>query len=80
MSIFIKQPLIIHALLLLRFGGSLTIKCVSVNNQLCMVRQSLFDLNPDELHYYLFIISIDRYNGSFNANQEPCGGIFVSKK
>ena len=45
-----------------------------------MVRQKLFDLNPDELHYYSFIARKDRFNRSFNAVQVPFGRIFVSKK
>ena len=45
---FIKQ--IVLVLVLLGFGGSLTTECVSMNNQPCMVRPTLVDLNLDELH------------------------------
>lgn len=41
-----------------------------MNNQLCMVRQKLIDLNRDEPYYYPFIISMIRWNGSFNTVQE----------
>ena len=41
-----------------------------MNNQLCMVRQKLIDLNRDEPYYYPFIISMIRCNGSFNTVQE----------
>ena len=38
-----------------------------MNNQPCMVRQMLINLNPDELHYYPFIISMIRCNESCNT-------------
>ena len=31
--------------------------------QPCMVGPTLIDLNPDELYYYPFIISLDMYDG-----------------
>ena len=45
-------------LLVLSFGGSLATKCISMNNQPCMVRPTVIDLNPDKLFYYPFIISL----------------------
>ena len=47
---FIKQMFIVLVLLLLCFGGSLAIKCVSMNNKPCMPRPMLIHLNPDELY------------------------------
>ena len=35
----------------------------------------LTDLNPDEFHYYPFIISMNKCNGSFNAVKDPFGSI-----
>ena len=32
-----------------------------------MIRPTLIDLNPDELHNHPFMISLDRYNGSCNT-------------
>ena len=49
---FIKK---IFIFLVLDFGGPLTTKGVSMNNQTYMVRLLLVDLNLDELHYYLFL-------------------------
>ena len=52
----IKQVFII----LLTFGESLgsdRTKCLSLNDELCMVRPSLIDLIPVELKYYPFMIS-----------------------
>ena len=46
---FIKQTSIVLVLMLLGFGRSLAIKCVSMNSQSCMVRPTLIDMNPDEL-------------------------------
>ena len=39
---FIKQALIA----LIRFSGLLASKCISLNNQPCMNRSALIDLNP----------------------------------
>ena len=52
---------------LLNFNGSLATKFVSLNNETCMARPTLIDLNPVELNYYSFIISLDKCNGSCNA-------------
>ena len=52
---------------LLSFCGSLTTKCVSINNEKCMTRPILIDLNPVELSHYPFMISLDKCNGSCNA-------------
>ena len=51
---------------LLSFSGSLAIKCVSLNNEPCMIRPILIDLNPVELNYYPFMISLDKCNASCN--------------
>ena len=52
---------------LLKFTKSLGTKCVSLNNESCIARPTLIDLNPIELNYYPFMISPDKCNGSFNA-------------
>ena len=31
-----------------------------------MDRPTVIDFNPIELRYYLFVISLDKYNGSFD--------------
>ena len=59
----IKQVFIV----LLNFSGSLVTKCVSLNNELCMSRPNLIDLNPIELNYYPFMVSLDKCSGSCNA-------------
>ena len=38
-----------------------------MSNQPCKVRLTLTDLKPDELHYYQFVISMSRCNGSCNT-------------
>ena len=48
------------------FSGSLATKCVSLDNELCMIRPTLIGLNPIELNYHPFMISIDKCNGSCN--------------
>ena len=77
---FIKQAFFILVLMLLGFRTSLAMKCVSMNNQPCMVRPRFIDLNLDELHYYPFTISLGRCYGSCNTAEYPFGRICVPKK
>ena len=81
---FIKQTFIVQLLVLSCFYGSLaaakTIICVSMSNQQFMVRPTLIDLNLEELHYYLFIISMNRCDGSCNNIEYPFGRICVPNK
>ena len=37
-----------------------------MTNQLGLIRPTLIDFNPDKLHHFPFIVSLDRYNGSWN--------------
>ena len=66
---------IVLVLMLLSFGGSLSIKCVYMNNRPCLVRPTLIDFNFDEFHYYPFIISINRCDGSCNTVEDSFGRI-----
>ena len=66
---------IILVLVLLGFGRSVAIKCVSINNQQCMIRRMLIDLSLDKLHYCPFIISLDRFEESCNTVVHPFGRI-----
>ena len=43
----IKQNVFVLVMVLASFDGSATIICVSMNNQTCMVRPTLINLNPD---------------------------------
>ena len=54
-----KQDLIV----LLSFSSSLVVKCVPLNDEPCMVRPTLIDLNPVELRYYPFMISLNKCTG-----------------
>ena len=57
-------------IVLLSFSSSLIqnrTKCLFLNDEPCMVRPNLFDLNPVELTYYPFIISLNKYIGSYNG-------------
>ena len=59
------------------FSKSLTTKCRSLNNEPCMTRPILINLNPVELTYYLFIVSLDKCNGSCNTTDYLSTKIFV---
>ena len=52
------------------FSGSLASKCVSLINEICMIRPSITDLRPAELNYYPFMISLDKYVGSSDAAED----------
>ena len=52
---------------LLSFSGSLPTKCMSLNNEQCKIRRALIDLNPVELKYYPYLITLDECNGSCNT-------------
>ena len=66
---FIKQVFIV----LLSFSCSLArvakvsnrTKHLYLNNEPCLVRPTLIDLNLVELKYYPFIISLDKSSGSY---------------
>ena len=45
---------------LLTFTGSLATKCMSLNSEPYIVRSTVIDLNPDELNYYPFMISLNK--------------------
>ena len=65
---------------LLSFGRFLATKCVSLNNEPGMIMPTVMDLNPSELNYYPFMISLDKCNGSFNAVDDLSTKICVTTK
>ena len=57
-------------IVLLSFSISVARKqanCQFLNNEPCMVRPIIIDLNPVELNYYPCIISLDKCSGSCNV-------------
>ena len=62
-------------LILLGPAGSLPTKHPSMNNQPCLVRLKLIDLN----NYFPFMITLDRRNGSCDIDEETFHRIFVLK-
>ena len=74
---FIKQIFIVLVLLVLGFGGLLTAKCISKNNQPYTVRMTLIDLNLNEIHYYPFMVSLDRFGGRCDTVEDPFGRIYI---
>ena len=49
-------------------------KCVSLSNQKCMIQSTLINMHPNEysqeLHYYLFVVKLDKCVESFNTLNE----------
>ena len=66
--------------MLLKFSGSLAKKCISIHDEPCMTGLNLIDLNPNELHYYPFMASLRKCNGSCNIIDNRCGRICVLNK
>ena len=42
-------------------------KCLSLNDEPCMIRLTLVVVNLAELKYYLFMIILDKCTGTFNV-------------
>ena len=58
--------------------------CVSLNQQPCVTRPTIIDLNPDEHNqgfcYYTFMIKLDTCNGSCNTLNDVSLKIYVPNK
>ena len=50
------------------------------NNEPYMVRPTLIDLNPVELKYYSFMVTLDKCSGSCNATNDLSTKICVLNK
>ena len=59
-------------------------KCISLNNQPCITRATLFNSSPDNyrqgLNYYLFLPKMDRCNESCNTFNDFSNRIYVPSK
>ena len=67
MSSIIKQVFIV----LLSFSESLArnrTKCLFLNDEPCMVRPTLIDMNPVKVKYYPFMISLNKCTGNCNVS------------
>ena len=64
----------------LSFRKSLVTKYASLNNELCMIKSFLIDLNPVGLKYYTFMISLDKCSGSCNSVDNLSPKICVPSK
>ena len=49
------------------FSKSLATKYLLLNDEPCMVRPTLVDMNPNDLKYYLIIISLNKCTGKCNV-------------
>ena len=55
---------------LLSFSSSFTTKCLSLNEQPCMIRLILIDLNPVDLNFYPLIGSLQPGAKFLQENRE----------
>ena len=65
---------------LLSTSGSSATEYVSLHNEPYMIRPTLIDLNPIELNYYPFMITLDKYTGSCNIVDDLSSKIYVPSK
>ena len=54
-------------IVLLSFSESLTTKYLFSNDEQCMVRPTLIDMNFAEVKYYPFMVSLNKCTGSFHV-------------
>ena len=57
-------------ILLLSFSSSLACnqrKSLFLDDEPCMVRSTIIDMNPVELKYYTFMVSLNKSTGSYNV-------------
>ena len=52
---------------LLCFSKSLASKCLFLDDEPCMIRPIVIDMNPVELKYYTFMISLNKCTGSYDV-------------
>ena len=62
----VKQMFVV----LLSFISSLATKCLSLDNEPCMVRSAVFNLNHVKRKYYPFMISLDKCSGIFPISKK----------
>lgn len=72
--------IITQMVLQLGFGGLLTTKCVSLDNQSWRTRPTHTDVNPHELDYYPFLGSTGKFDGSCNNTEDPFCRISIPDK
>ena len=65
---------------LLSFSSSLVTKCLPLNSEPCRIKPTLIDLNPIDLNYYPFMVSLDKCSGDCNASNDLSTKICVSRK
>ena len=62
------------------FSNSLTTKCLFLNDEPCMLRPTIFNLNPVKLKYYQLMVSLDKYSGSCKSGNDLSTKICVPSK
>ena len=72
--------IMVEVIVLLSFDRSLATKCMSLSNESCMVRPTVIDLNPIELNYYPFMISLYKCNEICNAIDDLSTKICIPSK
>ena len=65
-------------------SGSNNTKCISLSNQKCEIQPTLTNLHPNEysqeLHYYTYVVKLDRCVGTYNTHNDLSNKVGVPDK
>ena len=64
----------------LSFSGSLATKCMFLNDESCIVKPALINLNPIKCNYFPFMISLDKCIGSCSVVDDLSTNMCVSSE
>ena len=72
---FVKKVFVLGLTVLSKFTNAL--KCVLMNNQECIIRPEIININSNNLIFYPFSVKINRCSGNCNNINDPYARICV---
>ena len=73
---FVKKVFVLGLTVLSKSTNAL--KCVSMNNQACMVRSEIININSNNPIFYPFSVKTNKHSGNCNNINDPYARICVS--
>ena len=61
----------------INFNERKFVKCISMNNQECKVRQQIVNVNSEEPEFFPFSVKTSKYSGSCNNINNPYAKLCV---
>ena len=74
---FVKKVFFIGLTILSNFTNLSSLKCISMNNQVCKARPQVVDANSNNSVFYPFIIKTTKCSGNCNNINDPYAKICV---